>query len=94
MRIEISIEDLPLLRFIKRNQLFTACLRYISEHPSVRRMEAGSAQHIELECEVNRQEQARLSQLVEWWDKAEREGISTRLLNRLCRQQYQTRLAS
>ncbi|MBW8190534.1 hypothetical protein K0504_05745 [Neiella marina] len=90
MRIKISAADLPLIRFIKRNQLFTACLRTIVSHPQLTKLEAGSLDQVELDCEVNGKDKMRLTQLMDWWEKAERQGISTRLLNRLCHQpQYQ-----
>ncbi|MCM2680102.1 hypothetical protein [Echinimonas agarilytica] len=83
MKIVISVADLPFIRFIKRNQLFTACLRRITEHPDLARLEHGGMAELKVECDVSETEYQRVSAMTEWWEKAEYQGISTRLLNRM-----------
>ncbi len=81
--INVFASDLPFLRFVRRHQLAVRCLRYLSEHGAISQLERGDAQAIAVEFEASDSDLAQLEQLQAWWTKAEAQGISTRLVQRL-----------
>lgn len=88
--ITITLGDLPFLRFVKRHQLAASCLRRISEHPLISQLECGVSHQVEFEFEASEKELASLESLSFWWDKAEYQGISTRLLAKLGKTKAET----
>lgn len=81
--IHVFASDLPFLRFVRRHQLAIRSLRYLSEHGAINALERGDAQAIAVEINTTARDLKELEQLSAWWDKAEHQGISTRLVGRL-----------
>ena len=81
--IEITRSDLPFLRFVMRHQLDSAFLRRVCEHPDLNALQSGNKHYFLLDFQLNLEEKQKIQQMVAWWMKAEYQGITTRLLERL-----------
>ncbi len=81
--ILISAADLPFLRFVKRHQLASHCLRRICERGELSELEQGTKQQVAIDIATTDKDLVQLEQLNSWWEKAEYQGISTRLLQQL-----------